>query len=314
MMNIPEIIYSDWVLLILALLLDLIIGDPEYKYHPIRLIGNLIYKTENVFRKIFSNQKLNGIVFWFFIVSFTGSAGYLLSYIHPVFSLFIIYSCLSLKDLGVKAKIVKKNLDEKNIKQARYELSMIVGRETDKLDESEISRATIETVSENIVDGILSPVFFFALGGAPLMIAYKAINTLDSMVGYKNEKYKLFGYFSAKMDDLFNFIPARLSYIFVSLGGFFLGQNLRQGIKIGLRDGQNNPSPNSGISEAIVAGLMGIQLGGTNYYHGKKVLKPTIGERIFDINKDMILTSVRIAYSASIFFIITTTLIIKLLS
>lgn len=299
-MNYIELIYSDWFIILIALILDLLIGDPEYKFHPIRLIGNLIYKTENVFRKISSDQKINGGLFWIFITGVTGLTGYLLCLIHPVFSLFIAYSCLSIKDLKVKTFAVKKELENDNLDKARKELSMIVGRETDKLDEKEISRAAVETISENIVDGILSPLFFFLLGGAPLMIFYKAVNTLDSMVGYKNERYKDFGFVSAKLDDLLNYIPARLSFIFVSLGGLITGNNFFSGIKIGIRDGQKNPSPNSGISEAIVAGLLGIQLGGANYYHGKKVNKPTIGDNLILLTSTHILSAIQIAYASGI--------------
>lgn len=299
-MNFNELIYNDWLIVAVALILDLAIGDPEYKFHPIRLIGNLIYKTEKLFRKITQNQKLNGGFFWFFIVGITFACGYLLSLIHPLFSIFITYSCLSIKDLKVKTFSVKKALEKNDLPLARKELSMIVGRETDKLNEKEISRAAVETIAENIVDGILSPLFFYLLGGAPLMIAYKTVNTLDSMVGYKNDKYINFGSVSAKLDDLFNFIPARLSYLFITLGGLFTGNKIFKGIKIGLRDGQKNPSPNSGISEAIVAGLLQIQLGGTNYYYGKKIEKSLIGDSIVELNRIHIVSSIKVAYASGV--------------
>lgn len=311
-MNLLEIIYSSWFIVILALILDLIIGDPEYKYHPIRLIGNLIWKSEILFRKLSNNQKINGLVFWIFIIGITGSIGYLLCLIHPVFALFITYSCLSIKDLKDKSIIVKEALESEDFKKARNELSMIVGRETDRLDEKEISRAVIETIAENIVDGILAPVFFYLIGGAPLMIIYKAVNTLDSMVGYKNEKYLNFGFASAKMDDLFNFIPARFSYLVIPASRLFTKNNVIRGFIIGLRDGQKNPSPNSGISEAIVAGLLGIQLGGTNYYHGEKINKPTIGDKLFEIDKYHITATINIAYSSGIFFIVNVSAILYL--
>jgi len=303
-MNLSELIYSDWFILTAALVLDLLIGDPEYRFHPIRLIGNLIYKIENLFRKISANQKLNGGLFWCFIVGVTGIIGFFFDSIHPVISIFITYSCLSIKDLKVKTFTVKEALEKNDILLARKKLSMIVGRETDKLNEKEISRAVVETISENIVDGILSPVFFYLLGGTPLMLAYKAVNTLDSMVGYKNDKYTNFGFVSAKIDDLCNFIPARLAYLFVTFGGMVTGNKISRGFITGWRDGQKNPSPNSGISEAIVAGLLQIQLGGVNYYHGKKINKPLIGDDIIELNKDHITSSINIAYASGVIFII----------
>lgn len=216
------------------------------------------------------------------------------------FELFIVYSCLAVGDLREKAFEIRDLLAQNNIDEARNKVGMIVGRDTRDLNEKEIVRATIETVAENIVDGIIAPLLFFAIGGAPLMLVYKTINTLDSMVGYKNDRYKDFGFFSAKIDDIANYIPARLSFFIISFSGLFIGQNFLKGIKMGIKDGQKNPSPNSGISEAIVAGLLGIQLGGTNYYFGVKSIKPIIGVQRVLLNRKHITETVYIAYFSSI--------------
>lgn len=291
-----EFLNSPYFILCSAVILDFIIGDPEYRFHPIRLIGSLISKCEESFRKISANQKFNGFLFTFFIVGITFLLGYLLTLGGWFVELFLVYSCIAVGDLRQKAFEIKKLLIKDEISDAQKAVSMIVGRDTENLDKKEIVRAIVETIAENIVDGIISPLFYFAIGGTPLMLAYKAINTLDSMVGYKNDKYRDLGFASAKIDDIANFIPARLSLFIISLSGLFTGKNIYSGIKIGLRDGQKNPSPNSGISEAVVAGLLNIQLGGTNYYFGKKSVKPIIGENREELNKKHISQSVNIAY------------------
>ncbi len=295
-----ELFVTPYGILTTALIIDFIIGDPEYRYHPIRLIGNLISKSENFFRKITHSQKTNGVIFFIFIFSTVYLVGFGLSSLGWFVKLFIVYSSIAVGDLRKKAMEIKKSLENNNLENARKQVGMIVGRDTENLNEKEIVRGTVETISENIVDGIISPIFFFIIGGAPLMLGYKAINTLDSMVGYKNERYKDFGFFSAKIDDIANYIPARISLLIISLAGILIGKNFVSGIKIGLRDGGKNPSPNSGISEAVVAGLLKIQLGGTNYYFGKKSIKPLIGDKIEELNINHIKEAVLIAYFSAI--------------
>jgi adenosylcobinamide-phosphate synthase len=169
---------------------------------------------------------------------------------------------LATRSLYDESKVVLNALNRGNMEEARKNLSMIVGRDTEDLDEKEIYRAVIETISENLSDGIIAPMFYLALGGVPLAMAYKAINTLDSMVGYKNERYADIGWFSAKMDDIWNWIPARLTGLIIVAVSFILRLNWRDSWKIMRRDGRNHPSPNSGISEAAAAGALNIQLGG----------------------------------------------------
>ncbi len=300
------------IILLLAVILDFLIGDPEYKFHPIRLIGYLINRLERFFRRITNNQRFNGFVFLIVIVVTVLLFAYYLTNLWWPFDLFLVYSSLAVKDLRDKASEIEELLSVKNITEARKSLSMIVGRDTEDLDEKEIARATIETVAENFTDGIVSPIFWYAIGGTPFMLAYKAVNTLDSMVGYKNQEYKDFGFASAKIDDFLNFLPARLTYFLIPLSGLFLRLNYLRSIKIGLRDGQKNPSPNSGISEALVAGLLGIQLGGTNFYFGEKFDKPKIGDATKEIEIDDIGNSINIVYTGTLFLTIFVLLILTI--
>ncbi|MGL4372949.1 MAG: adenosylcobinamide-phosphate synthase CbiB, partial [Turicibacter sp.] len=173
---------------------------------------------------------------------------------------------------------VIQTLETKDIKKARHQLSYIVGRDTNSLDETSIVRAVIETVSENMSDGIIAHLLFAGIGGAPLAMAYKAVNTCDSMFGYKNEKYMDFGFVSAKLDDFFNYIPARITAYFIVLASLVLGYHTKNSFKIYKRDRYNHTSPNSAHPEAAVAGALGIRLGGPNYYFGKLVAKPSIGD------------------------------------
>ena len=167
-----------------------------------------------------------------------------------------------------------------------------------------VAKAAIETVAENTVDGIIAPLFYGFIGGAPLAMAYKAVNTLDSTVGYKNDKYYYLGFASAKIDDIANYIPARLGVILLPLGSLFTGFNFKDALKIGIRDRKNHKSPNCAFSEGAVAGALGIQLGGTNVYFGKEVYKPTIGDKTREIEIEDIVRTNKIMYSSSIISII----------
>jgi adenosylcobinamide-phosphate synthase len=201
--------------------------------------------------------------------------------IHPAAGILVetamIYACICARSLADAALAVSKALAESGIDAGRRAVSMIVGREVDRLDETGVNRATVETVAENLVDGIVSPLFFAVLGGAPLAMAFKMINTLDSMVGYKNDRYLQFGRFAARMDDVANFIPARLSVAFIALTAQLLNGRGRQALKTALRDGRAHASPNAGYPEAAFAGALALWMGGPNHYHGRLVEKPVIG-------------------------------------
>lgn len=299
--------------IILAYILDLILGDPRWLPHPVRGIGWMITKIEPVLRKVFRNERIGGVILAISVIGVSWSFGFMIvklaysinNYLGSVLSILIIYYSLATKDLDVESAAVYNSLKKKDIILARKKLSLIVGRDTDNLEHQDVVRATVETVAENIVDGVISPLFYAFIGGAPLALAYKAINTLDSMVGYKNEKYKDFGWACAKIDTIANYIPARLSVVFLSLAGLFVGKDALNSWTVAMRDGRKNPSLNSGIPEAAVAGALGVRLGGLNYYNSKPVLKPFIGDDINALDIGHIKDSIKISYISSALFLIT---------
>ena len=271
----------------IGLVLDFIIGDPNNPFHPVRIIGALGSKLENITRRVFKNLKISGFITWLGVILITFLVNSLIVRlafsISNIFGIIIegilLYFCISSKGLKVEGLKVIKVLESGDIEGARKQLSYIVGRDTEVLDEEGIIRAVIETVAENTSDGIIAPLLFGALGGAPLAMTYKAVNTCDSMFGYKNDKYIDFGFVPAKMDDLFNYIPARLTGYLVIFAAFILGLDYKNSYRIYKRDRYNHTSPNSAHPESAVAGALGIRLGGANYYFGKIVEKPTIGDK-----------------------------------
>jgi adenosylcobinamide-phosphate synthase len=275
-----------------AYIVDLIIGDPHRFPHPVVIIGKFVRFLERGMGG-FIDKKKAGIILWFTVVIpvYFITLGIVEGcfFINPLFgmiiSVFLASLTLATKSLYDESKVVLNALNRGDMEEARKRLSMIVGRDTKDLNKEEILRAVIETVSENLSDGILAPMFYLTLGGVPLAMAYKAINTLDSMVGYKNAGYRDIGCFSAKMDDMANLIPARLTGFIIIFSAFILRLNWRDSWRIMRRDGRNHSSPNSGISEAAVAGSLGIQLGGENRYFGEIVRKPTISDKIKEIDK-----------------------------
>ena len=278
---------------ILGFLLDLIIGDPQ---NPIRIIGSLCKATEKFFRKVLKKSlKIAGLLTWITVVLIVFLFNYFLlkgayainNVLGVILSSIMIYFCISTKALKVEGLKVVKYVIQDDIEGARKQLSYIVGRDTKNLDKESILKAVVETVAENMSDGVIAPLFYVGIGGAPLAFLYKAVNTMDSMFGYKNDKYIEFGYFPAKLDDVFNYIPARLSGYFIFIASFALGLDYKNSFKIYKRDKNNHSSPNSAHPEAAVAGALNVQLGGANYYFGKLVEKPTIGDDIekIDIHK-----------------------------
>jgi len=317
-------------ILLSAFILDLILGDPRWLPHPVRAIGWTIRRTETVLRRFTKTQlteKAAGVLLVVLMVSLVYFLSQFLIFsfsrlshaIGFVLSVLLAYTALAARDLGNAAKAVLRHLDAGEIEQARTRLSMIVGRDTADLDEQEIARAAVETVAENTSDGVIAPLFYLALGGPALALAYKAVNTLDSMVGYRNEKYINFGWAAARVDDAANFIPARITAVLICLSSEFL-----RGLKtlatiaaavnpqskitspwhIMLRDGNKHPSPNSGYPEAAMAGALGIRLGGPGTYGGKPNLKPFIGEAISRIDKKHIEKSVRLMYCTTSFAVL----------
>lgn len=297
--------------LIIAVVIDWIIGDPNNFPHPIKLMGNIIIFEENLVRKLTKSKiglRLSGLI----IVIVNISLGFFIPFyllksieefkvLHTIVEIYLIYSCIAARCLHQEAIMVSKALD-KGIDEGRKRLSYIVGRDTSNLSQESIVKATVETVAENTADGVIGPLFYIVLLGAPGGLAYKFINTMDSMLGYMNDKYRDLGYFPAKTDDIFNLIPARLTGILMnisSLGRF----DFLNGFRIMHRDRKNHKSPNSGYPESAVAGLLGIQLGGGNYYNGVYVDKPTIGDLLNDIHKRHIDKTIEIMYRAEIGFL-----------
>ncbi|MCP4746035.1 MAG: cobalamin biosynthesis protein CobD [Desulfobacteraceae bacterium] len=274
------------VILPAAFILDMAIGDPVQLPHPIRWMGKVIELAEPVFRRLAFSLSVSGGLMAAVLVIITWLTSWIvlkLSYlIHPFFgsglSAVMLFYAISVRSLADAAASVWQALDFGNLNLAKKRLRYIVGRQVDQLDESGISRATVETVAENLVDGVTAPVFYALLGGPALALAYKMVNTLDSMVGYKNNRYIEFGRWSAKLDDAANYLPARLTVLVIAAGSLMLTHCCKNTFLAARRDGRNHTSPNAGFAEAAFAGTLGITLGGPNTYHGQQVIKPYIGK------------------------------------
>ncbi|OWZ82968.1 adenosylcobinamide-phosphate synthase CbiB [Natranaerobius trueperi] len=259
----------------IAFILDVFFGDFWGKVHPICLIGNMITFLQRQSNKVFHIFKsptieivIGGIIA-FITILLTTYISLLLASFHLVFELLIINSAIAYKGLIVHLQKVYLPLKQGDITRARQALSQIVGRDVDNLNKSEITRGGVETGAESISDGIIAPLFYAVIGGAPLVMTYKAVNTLDSMIGYPFEPYKNIGYVSAKLDDLLNFIPARMTTLFMLVAGWVLNLNVRLGYLYFRKDANKHPSPNAGCSEATISGLLNVRLGGTNTYQGQ---------------------------------------------
>ena len=289
-----------YFILISAYVLDLIFGDPYSFPHPVKFIGNMITRLEKLFFATLINKLLSGLITFLIVVVTTYFATVLLinisyslnSYLGIAVEILLTYTVLSAKCLEVEAVKVQRELRAKNLENSRKSLSYIVGRDTKELNFAQIIKAVIETVAENTVDGVISPIFYLCLGGVPLAMAFKAISTLDSMIGYRNEKYEEFGKVSARADDVANFIPARLSVIFFTISAFLLRLDYKNAFLICMRDRKNHLSPNCAYSESLTAGALGIQLGGSHYYGGRLVEKQKIGDDLRKADVDDITKTV----------------------
>ncbi len=269
-------------------LLDLLFGDPHFLPHPIRLIGRLITFLE---KKLYDEKKnllLRGRLLVGAVLLVTGAVSggilYIVYSIYPVAGCvtesIMTYQILAVRSLKVESMKVYHTLWTGTIEEARYAVSMIVGRDTACLDEAGVTRAAVETVAENTSDGVIAPMIALAVGGPFLGFLYKAVNTMDSMIGYKNERYLLFGRAAAKLDDAINYLPARISAYFMILAAFLAGKEFdgKRALRIYRRDRRKHASPNSAHTEAVCAGALGIRLAGDASYFGKLVKKPYIGD------------------------------------
>ena len=310
------------VSLALAFLLDLIAGDPQWSFHPIRIIGKLITCLEKWLKNLFQNsmsEKKTGVLLCLSVITIVYSltfsivygAYWVNTYLGILVYSIIIYFTISLKALGKAALAIKSLLVNGNEAGARNHLSLIVGRDTAQLNREEIVRATVETVAENTSDGIVAPLFYVLLGGAPLGMTYKAINTLDSMVGYKNERYLQLGWASARCDDLANYLPARLTGLLLMVSAVVLQKDWKNSWMTMVRDARKHASPNSGYPESAVAGALNVRLGGTNYYDGIPRTTALLGYQSKPLNERSIGDVVKMMYCSSFIMIILCLLILE---
>lgn len=301
-----------WTILLPAVALDLLLGDPHWMPHPVRWMGRTISGLETLLRRLFpktpGGERGAGIVLALALPTLFGGGSALilwgLGQVSPwlswVVQLWFTYQLLAARSLQKESMAVYSPLKAHDLEGARRAVSRIVGRDTQALDETGVAKAAVETVAENTCDGVIAPLIFLFLGGLPAGMAYKAVSTLDSMVGYKNDKYCFFGWASARLDDLLNFIPARLSGLLLCLGAALLpGCSGRRAWTIFWRDRRKHASPNSAHTEAACAGALGIRLAGDASYFGKVVHKPTLGDPVRPVEPEDIPRACRLMYAGA---------------
>ena len=298
-----------WAALPCAFLLDLILGDPPNWPHPIRLMGSAITRAEPWFRRRFSSPLVAGALFAPALILAAFASGLALTWLawqaHPLLGFAVetvlIFYCLSARSLYQAGMEIYNLLAQAKVDTARQAVRMIVGRDVEQYGADDIARATVETVAENVVDGVLAPLFFAALGGAPLALAYKMTNTLDSMVGYKNERYLFFGRAAARIDDVANWLPARLGVVIISLAAMLVpNASASRAWKTARQEGSHHSSPNAGYAEAAFSGALSLRLNGPNYYGGVLVDKPWIGAAFDPVKIVDIQRACRLMITASI--------------
>lgn len=297
----------DWIVPA-AFVLDLLLGDPRWFPHPVILIGALIRRLEMLVVTLFDSRKIAGVFLAATTLAVSGLCAYLVislaDIFHPVLgmaaSVWVGFTTLALHSLHKESRNVVRWLEEGNVEDARRALSLIVGRETHALDEEGILKACIETVSENTSDAVIAPLFYLFLGGPVLAVLYKAASTLDSMVGYKTDRYRDLGWASARLDDMLNLIPARLTGFLMVLAAIPLRLGGGRALRIMLRDARKTSSPNAGWPEAATAGALGVQLGGTATYFGKAVDKPTLGDSEVPVTIGSYRAAVKLMYGSSL--------------
>lgn len=292
-----------------GLLLDLLFGDPGWLYHPVRLIGNWISWAERQLRKVCGSHLMAaGGVLWVmtalmaFLIPFALLA--LAGWLHPalrfLLETFWCFQILAARSLSSESRKVYEKLKESDLPGARRAVSMIVGRDTEKLTEEGVTKAAVETVAENTSDGVTAPLIYMMIGGAPLGFLYKAVNTMDSMLGYKNDRYLYFGRIPAKMDDIFNYIPARVTGLLMTAAAFLTGLDGKNAWRIYRRDRRKHASPNAAQTESVCAGALGVQLAGDAVYFGKVYKKEFIGDALRRIEPEDIQRTGRLMYAAEL--------------
>lgn len=298
-----------------AFLFDALTGDPRSKLHPVVLIGKLITLLEGILRRDddgYITKICKGGLLVTIVLAVSYGIGFGILYLLTVIGSFtlkifveavVLSFMITPRSLAEAGREIYYLLTMDNLAQARYKVGWIVGRDTAHLNEAEVVRATVETISENTVDGIISPLFYFAVGGLPLAVAYRAVNTMDSMLGYKNERYIYFGRVAARLDDVANFIPARLTAILFIVAAFVLNLDYKNAFDMMRRDAAKHPSPNGGYAEATVAGALNIQLGGINSYFGVPHFRAYMGDPNESLESAHILGAIRLMYTATIIFL-----------
>ena len=306
--------------LVLGFILDLIIGDPHGLYHPIRLVGNLIGLLEKHMNKKSDSPDRQMVMGWLMaLIVITLSSGIpllllLLAYhIHPVCGLVLetimCWQLLATKSLKDESMKVYRKLKKHDLQGSRHAVSMIVGRDTEVLDETGVTKAAVETVAENTSDGVIAPMFYMAIGGAFLGWMYKSINTMDSMVAYKNDRYLYFGRIPAYLDDIANYIPARLAGLLMVLASFLVRLDGTHAFAIFRRDRYNHASPNSAQTEAVMAGALNVQLAGDAWYFGELHKKKTIGDDIRPVEAEDIVRANKLLYGTAVVSLVIFTLV-----
>ena len=318
------LLYSSFYALIpiAALVIDTIYGDPRSDWHPVVLIGKLISFYENKFypepKTSNGNMFLRGMVTVLLVLLTVGIITGLLVWLsvkggilfYAAMGAVILYFTITPRALCRDGMEIYHLLKAGDIVAARKRLSWIVGRDTENLDESDIARGTVETIAENTTDGIISPLFWFLLFGPVGAMVYRAGNTMDSMLGYKNDRYLYFGRFAARLDDVLNYIPARITFLLFVASAAILKLDWKNAKKIGLRDAPKHPSPNGGYAEATVAGAMHVRLGGYNYYEGKPEFREYMGDPDTPLKADHIKQAIYMMYGATILFVVLESVLI----
>lgn len=282
--------------IVIAVVLDMLIGDPRWFPHPVRAMGRLAMWLESPLRRSIKNERMAGAATALLVVAATGGVtaglvgvGYAVNDLTgTAIAILVLYTGVATRDMVTHSANVKHALDARDTREAAVRVGMICGRDTESLDEPAMVRATVESVAENMVDGITAPLFFAAIGGPIGIMIYKAVNTLDSTFGYKNTKYARFGWASARLDDAANIIPARVTSLLVPVAALLIGLRPVSAFTVFLRDRNRHPSPNAGQTEAAFAGALGLQLGGLSHYGGKPSEKPTLGDPIVPATSDRI--------------------------
>jgi adenosylcobinamide-phosphate synthase len=310
----PLVNNMEHYLALCAVVIDRLVGDPRSALHPVVMIGNCIAWLE---RHLLNagytpgRKRMAGVVLVATVLTLTYGAAWLLmaafAAVHPwaayIGGALLLSFTISPRSLAEAGREIAGFLTTGNIEEARYKVGWIVGRDTGRLDTAEATRATVETIAENIVDGIISPLFYAIIGGIPLACLYRAVNTMDSMIGYKNEKYRDFGMVAARIDDVFNFIPARITGVLIILAAVILKRDAGGAWQAIRRDAAKHPSPNSGFAEAGVAGALGIRLGGLNYYGGVASLRAYMGEDKYALQPVHIEQAIQIMYWVTALFL-----------